>query len=69
MREIDRIDKLILELLRKSQPMTTYKIAKEAKLTWSTVITHCYKLKSFGLLEEKTIISPIGKKKIMWNLT
>jgi len=70
MREIDRIDELILELLRKSEkPMSTYKIAKEAKLAWSTVNIHCYKLKSFDLLEEKTTISPIGRKKVMWKLT
>jgi len=69
MREIDRIDELILELLRESsKPMSTYKIAKEAKLTWLTVITHCYKLKSFDLLEEKTTISPFGQKKVMWKL-
>lgn len=69
MAEIDRIDELILELLGKSEkPMSTYKIAKEAKLAWSTVNIHCYKLKSLNLLEEKTIISSIGQKKVMWKL-
>jgi len=63
---MNRIDKLILELLRKSpKPMSTYEIARKAKLTWSTVITHCYKLKSRGLLEEKTIVSPFGQKKVV----
>jgi len=70
MAEIDRIDELILELLGKSEkPMSTYKIAKEAKLAWSTVNIHCYKLKSLNLLGEKATISPIGQKKVMWKLT
>ncbi|RLI89754.1 MAG: hypothetical protein DRO62_00965 [Candidatus Altiarchaeales archaeon] len=70
MTEMDRIDELIIELLGKSEkPMSTYKIAKEAKLAWSTVNIHCYKLKALNLLEEKTIISPIGQKRVMWKLT
>jgi Mn-dependent DtxR family transcriptional regulator len=70
MTDVDRIDELIIELLRESEkPMSTYKIAKEAKIAWSTVNIHCYKLKSIKLLEEKTTISPIGQKKVTWKLT
>lgn len=70
MTEIDRIDELVIELLRKSEkPMSTYKIAKEAKLAWSTVNIHCYKLKSLGMLDEQTITTPIGQKKVIWKLT
>lgn len=69
MTELDRIDELIVELLRKSEkPMSTYKIAKEIKISWSTVNIHCYKLKSFNVLEEKTITSQIGQKKVVWEL-
>lgn len=70
MSDIDRIDELILELLMKSEHvMSTYKIAKEAKLAWSTVNIHCYKLKSLNLIEEKTTTSPIGQKKVVWKVT
>jgi predicted transcriptional regulator len=70
MADIDRIDEFIIELLRKSEkPMSTYKIAKEVKIAWSTVNIHCYKLKSVGALEEKTVTSAIGQKKVMWKLT
>lgn len=70
MTDIDRIDELMLELLEKSEkPMSTYKIAKEAKLAWSTVNIHCYKLKSLNLIEERRDISHIGQKKVVWKLT
>ncbi|MBN2013671.1 MAG: hypothetical protein JW778_00675 [Candidatus Altiarchaeota archaeon] len=70
MTDIDRIDELVIELLSKGgKPISTYKIAKEAKLAWSTVNIHCYKLKSLGLIEEQTIMSPIGQKKVVWKLT
>jgi predicted transcriptional regulator len=70
MADIDRIDEAILKLLEKSEkPVSTYKIAKEAKLAWSTVNIHCYKLKSISLVEEKTITSPnSGQKKVVWKL-
>ncbi|HEX54538.1 MAG: hypothetical protein DRO95_04105 [Candidatus Altiarchaeales archaeon] len=68
--ELDRIDDIIMEILEKSdKPMTTYKIAKEGKIAWSTANTHCYKLKALGILEEKTIRTEIGQKKVVWKLT
>jgi hypothetical protein len=30
---------------------------------------HCYKLKSLGIMDEKTITSPVGQKKVIWKLT
>jgi predicted transcriptional regulator len=70
MAELDRIDELVIELLRKSEkPVSTYKIAKEVKIAWSTVNIHCYKLKSLGIMDEKTVTSPVGQKKVMWKLT
>lgn len=70
MTDIDRIDELIVEVLGKSEkPISTYKLAKDAKLAWSTINIHCYKLKSMGLIEEKTVTSPVGQKKVMWKLS
>jgi predicted transcriptional regulator len=70
MSDIDRIDELIIGLLNKSgKPVSTYKIAKETKLAWSTINIHCYKLKSLGLMDETTQVSHIGQKKVMWKLT
>lgn len=68
--EIDRIDELILKLLEKSdRPMSTYKIAKEGKIAWSTANIHCYKLKAMNFIEERTIKTDIGQKKVVWKLT
>ena len=70
MADLDRIDELIIEILGNSaKPISTYKLAKEAKIAWSTVNIHCYKLKSMGYMEEETQISPVGQKKVMWKLT
>jgi len=67
---LDRIDEAIINLLQKSkEPLSIYKIAKETKLAWSTVNTHCYKLKSYDILEEKILTSEIGiGKKIFWRI-
>ncbi len=64
---LDKVDELIQATLRESKkPLSTYEIAKHAPLSWSTANTHCYKLKSFGILEGKYEEARIGIKRIIW---
>ena len=62
------IDKKILNLLKKiKKPLSTYQIAKKVNVTWPTAISHCYKLKSMGLIESKLEESKFGpKEKVVW---
>ena len=62
------VDKSILNILKKSKdPLSTYQIAKKVKVTWPTAISHCYKLKSMGLIESKYEESKFGsKQKVVW---
>ncbi len=67
---LSRIDELIMDILTKSnKPLTTYKIAKEAKLSWATVNIHCYKLMSYDILKNETFDIGAGQKRILWRLT
>ena len=67
--ELDEIDKAIIDFLKKSEGfLTTYKIAKEVKIAWSTANTHCYKLEAEDILERKRTPSKYGEKKIVWRL-
>lgn len=66
---MDRIDALIMEILKNSKnPLSAYMIAKEAKISWSTANTHCYKLKSVGLVDSRSVRSHFGQKKVFWSL-
>ncbi|MEA3255713.1 MAG: HTH domain-containing protein [Candidatus Altiarchaeota archaeon] len=66
---LDRIDGLIMEILKDSKsPLSAYMIAKEAKISWSTANTHCYKLKSLGIIEDRIIETEIGQRKTYWKL-
>lgn len=62
------VDKRILSLLKKSEnPLSTYQIAKKAKITWPTANSHCYKLKSMNLVESKQEKSKFGpNEKVVW---
>lgn len=62
------VDKTILNLLKKSgKPLSTYQIAKKAKVTWPTANSHCYKLKSMNLIENKQEKSKFGpNEKVIW---
>jgi predicted transcriptional regulator len=62
------VDKKILDILKKiKSPMSTYQIAKKVEVTWPTAISHCYKLKSMGLIESKYEESKFGpKQKVVW---
>ncbi|MBN2014253.1 MAG: hypothetical protein JW778_03645 [Candidatus Altiarchaeota archaeon] len=67
--ELSPIDKVIVNTIRgKKKPVSTYKLAKETKLSWSTVNSHCYKLKSFGVLDMLSKETPFGQKKMLWNV-
>jgi len=66
----DKIDGLVVEVLNKSEkPLTVYKIAKEARLSWATVNIHCYKLKSRGVLVDNAEDLVTGQRKIFWCLS
>jgi Mn-dependent DtxR family transcriptional regulator len=68
-KDLTPIDKVIVEMIRgEKKPVSTYKLAKETKLSWSTVNSHCYKLKSFGILDMASHSSPFGRKKLLWNV-
>jgi predicted transcriptional regulator len=63
------IDKLIVNTLKSvKKPQSTYRIAKDAELSWSTVNSHCYKLKSMGYLDSKVQTSKFGGKTLFWKI-
>lgn len=67
--ELSPIDKVIISKIKGAKkPLSTYKLAKETKLSWSTVNSHCYKLKSFGMLDMISKTTPFGQKKMLWNV-
>lgn len=67
---LDRIDEIVVDVLGRSEkPLTIYKIAKEAKISWATVNVHCYKLKSAGILVENVCETGVpGQKRTFWSL-
>ena len=68
-KELSPIDKVIVEMIRgEKKPVSTYKLAKETKLSWSTDNSHCYKLKSFGILDMASLKTPFGQKKMLWHV-
>ncbi len=62
------VDVLTERILASSaRPLSTYEIAKKAKISWPTANTHCYKLKSMGRIscqEERRDVG-VGKK-VLW---
>ena len=69
MREMmDEIDELIESVLKKAgKPQSTYQVAKDTGLSWSTINVHCYKLKSMGVLGGRLETAKIGqRKKLLW---
>ena len=62
------VDRLILDLLKKTgKPLSTYQIAKRAKITWPTANSHCYKLKSMNMIRNKQEKSKFGSnEKVVW---
>jgi len=62
---LSSLDKEILRILKQKQ-LTTYQIAKQLKISWSTANIHCYKLMSFGMVKGKPERPRFGKEKIIW---
>lgn len=62
---LSALEKEILRIL-KQKTLSTYQLAKELKVSWSTVNAHCYKLKSLGLLDNKIEKPRFGKEKVLW---
>ncbi|MCK4555437.1 MAG: hypothetical protein KAT83_02425 [Candidatus Aenigmarchaeota archaeon] len=49
--------------------LSTYEIAKRAKISWSTANTHCYKLKDQNVVEGELEVADVGAgRKMMWRL-
>ena len=66
--EIMEVDRAILGAIKENKaPLSTYGIAKGANISWSTANTHCYKLKSMGVINAKKE-SRFGQSKVMWQL-
>ena len=64
---LGKVEKLIVDAIRKSKkPMSTYEIAKSVSISWSTANIHCYKMKSFGVLDCREEEAKIGVKRIVW---
>lgn len=65
---MDEIDELIEKTLKKAgNPLSTYQLAKDTELSWSTINAHCYKLKSMGIIGGKLDFKKIGqRKKLLW---
>jgi len=68
------IDTLIENLLKTAKndnnpknSLSTYIIAKEVGISWSTANVHCYKLKGDGMIDGKVEHAKVGaNKKMMW---
>ncbi|MFP4045786.1 MAG: winged helix-turn-helix transcriptional regulator [Candidatus Aenigmatarchaeota archaeon] len=64
--EVSGTDREILEVLTKSgEKLSTYRIAKEVDVSWSTVNTHLKDLQIEGLVESEKGVSG-GKKTRLW---
>ncbi len=60
---------IIYELEHEKEGLSTYMLAKKTGIRWGTIITHCYKLESQGLVKSQRLSQRIGAKtKILWKL-
>lgn len=61
---------VIQKLLRDAKgALSTYEIAKRAKISWSTANTHCYKLKDQGIIDGELEVAEVGAgRKMMWKI-
>lgn len=62
------VDQITQQILKKSKlPISTYELAKQANISWSTANIHCYKLKSEGKIKGKIEQANVGQgKKMLW---
>lgn len=65
---LDEVDNFIVKIIKKEgKPVSTYNIAKIGDISWATANSHCYKLKSLGVLDGKFETGKIGaRKKVIW---
>jgi len=67
--DLMEIDRAILSAIKNArQPLSTYGIAKDTKISWSTANIHCYKLKSIGVISENKQQSRFGQSKVFWHI-
>jgi len=62
----NKVDRLIRDILKKEKSLSTYEIAKKIGISWSTANSHCYKLKSFGIIDCKDEETKLGMRRILW---
>ena len=64
------VSEIIKKILKEAkEPLSTYEIAKKAKISWSTANTHCYKLKDEGVIDGKLEVAEVGSgRKMLWYL-
>lgn len=63
----DTLDSVIRNVLFKSKkPLSTYEIAKQTGVSWSTANMHCFKLKAQGVFKNKSESSIGRRKKVVW---
>ncbi len=61
------VDEELLKLLSKKGPLSTYEIAKELGISWSTANMHLYRLKADGRVKRRTETPRIGmRKRVVW---
>ena len=53
-------------LAKSKRPLSTYEVAKNAGISWSSTIMHCYRLKAEGSLDCKEEEGRTGAKKVIW---
>ena len=62
------VDQITEKILKSSErPLSTYELAKQANISWSTANIHCYKLKAQGRIKGKLEAAKVGSgKKMLW---
>ena len=65
--ELGKVGKLVLDALKRSKrPLSTYEVAKLLNISWSTANTHCYIMKSLGIVDSKNEETKVGMKRMVW---
>lgn len=65
--EMPDIDERIVRLLtNQDEPISTYRVANEVDVSWSTANTHLKDLQIEGMVESKEVISKGKKSRVWW---
>ena len=64
------VGEVATEILRSAdRPISTYELAKRAKVSWSTMNMHCFRLSAKGVIKGREEKAPVGLgKKMLWSL-